>query len=882
MDFKEIVQELAAALKAEVTAAQNDPGRAFSVSDGQLIAAVEDGFLYSFRAETHLPIPADSPLKVWINREEVLNGQLVGQEEFEILLTVEQDIGESVPAAKISSEPWFIHLTLRENLLAMIQKPPPSPEISAAAAGLVTLPTLASDDAVAPTVEALRKSGLPGLLPNSAQCQAISNCAGSRLHFVWGPPGTGKTTCLAQVARGLVIQGERVMVLSHSNAAVDVAMLRIADAFSGQGLLSDGKILRVGIPQLEEARKREEMLPEAVLRRRHPEIVRQKESLELAIKQLIRQLKQKSSKQSRAALLKDLEAARAELGMIKTKLAEIRKKLIAGAQVIGATASRLAIDGHVWGWNPDAVIFDEVSMVGFPYVFAAAALTAGRLLLFGDFRQLPPIALSNHRLAERWLARDSFEIAGVKARIEAGRDEPRVTLLEEQHRMAEPIQNVVSSLAYDGKLKSAPGLQARAAALADICPWAGDHIVLLDTSETGCACLLDPRPGSFSRTNPLHSLIAAAAAARFSAFGVRSIGIISPYKAQAKLINNAINGLGLNKSVSVATVHRFQGAERDAIIIDLVDSLPEKRASRLTGSDIELALRLLNVGISRARGKLLIIADLDFVEGYHSGRSPARRLLALCRRHGNLVRLSAQALSQFLGSSPVGWYGSWQDCQDALCQDISSCRNSVSINFYEGYPAHAPLIAALCQASMAGVAVTAFAPYDVAAQLENAPVDVRLLTRPGGFFALLDGAVGYVGGLNPNGLVARIANETIVECQGELLLAAQAVLPPPSAEREAGLSEICGYCPSCGEERRPHARGADRWSIICASKHEPATELDASTLQAIANVLKLTCSTCGGDARAIEAGGNLFLGCPNYSQGCEGAPPSLWQVFEQG
>jgi hypothetical protein len=793
MTFNEIIQELAEALTAEIAAAQSDPARAFDVIDGQYVTKVEEGFLYSFRADTTLPFPADSPLKVWVTEEDILNGRIVGQEEFEILLAVDEHMGDFVARAKVSSESWFIHQALRAHLLDMIEVPPRSPDIASALVGLKQLPTGQRDDVALATVEALKQLGNAALLPNVAQFRAIASCAGSKLHFVWGPPGTGKTTCLAQVARGLAACHEKILVLSHSNAAVDAAMLKIADLFYGTDDLADGKILRVGTPHLKEARMREEILPEGIIKRHHPAVSQEKENLEHAIKHLIRQLKQEDKSQRRSELSQQLAIARAALLSNKVKRREITKQLIADANIIGATVSRLAVNADVWGWAPDAVITDEVSMVNFPSVFAASTLANKRLLIFGDFRQLPPIALSNHALSDKWLARDAFDIAGVKAQIESGKDDPRVTLLYEQHRMAQPIQDVVNSLAYGGKLTGAPGLQEKLRPLAELGPWPGDHLILLDTSDIGSACLIEAKPGSYSRTNPMHSLVTAAGAFNIAASGSRSIGIISPYKAQARLINKIIRGLALSESVSVATVHRYQGAERDAIIMDLTDSLPEKRASRLTGVDVDLALRLLNVGISRAKGKLLIIANVDFVEGYHPGRSPARRLVALCRQHGKVVRLTAESLSQALGCAPVRWFSNWQECQDVLAEDLRSCNQSAAINFYEGYPISPALLRAITEVSQEGIPLTVFAPYEIGKQFESTAVDVRLLTCPGGFFALINEAIGYIGGLQPQGVVGRIANAATVESQSEILLAVQAILPALRAETEAAISDICGH-----------------------------------------------------------------------------------------
>ena len=48
--------------------------------------------------------------------------------------------------------------------------------------------------------------------------------AATPLHLLWGPPGTGKTTTMGAAVAGWLRQGKRVLVVSTSNAAVDVAM----------------------------------------------------------------------------------------------------------------------------------------------------------------------------------------------------------------------------------------------------------------------------------------------------------------------------------------------------------------------------------------------------------------------------------------------------------------------------------------------------------------------------------------------------------------------------------------------------------------------------------------------------------------------------------
>jgi hypothetical protein len=78
----------------------------------------------------------------------------------------------------------------------------------------------------------------------------------------------------------LAAHGERVLVLAHANAAVDVAMVRIAEGFSQTEELASGRVLRIGTPQLPEAVVRTEILPDSILARKAPEAVNRKRALE--------------------------------------------------------------------------------------------------------------------------------------------------------------------------------------------------------------------------------------------------------------------------------------------------------------------------------------------------------------------------------------------------------------------------------------------------------------------------------------------------------------------------------------------------------------------------------------------------------------------------
>jgi superfamily I DNA and/or RNA helicase len=77
-----------------------------------------------------------------------------------------------------------------------------------------------------------------------------------------------------------------------------------------------------------------------------------------------------------------------------------------------------------------------------------------------------------------------------------------------------------------------------------------------------------------------------------------AIGVVSPFRAQVVLLRKLLQQTG----VTVDTVERFQGGERDIMILSLV---------RSQGGGFVFDERRLNVAITRARRKLVFVAHPD-------------------------------------------------------------------------------------------------------------------------------------------------------------------------------------------------------------------------------------------------------------------------------
>ena len=258
----------------------------------------------------------------------------------------------------------------------------------------------------------------------------------------------------------------------------------------------------------------------------------------------------------------------------------------------------------------------------------------------------------------------------------------------------------------------------------------------------------------------------------------RPSALISPYRAQARLLAAGIRDLAV-QDASAATVHRFQGSERDVVILDLVDSHPQDSASRLTGSDVDLALRLVNVGVSRARGKAIVLANNEFVESRFAPNAPVRRLLGLCKEFGTAISPSGSDVAEAFGPGAIEWTDDWAHFSRRLVDEVETATRSLVVNASAEFELPGELVAAVAAASRRGVHVTALGPAAFLQQLEEGSADLRLLTRPG-FLACIDRATAYVAGTRFN-VGARISGRALPPLLESLLIG--------EATRRVGLEE---------------------------------------------------------------------------------------------
>ena len=418
---------------------------------------------------------------------------------------------------------------------------------------------------------------------NPTQERAVNEVLWAKdVAVVHGPPGTGKTTTLVEAINETLMKESQVLVCAQSNMALDWISEQLVD----RGI----NVLRIGNP----TRVNDKMLGFTYERRfeSHPDYPQL-----WAIRKAIRELRshRKRGDERFHQKFEHLKARATELEI------RINSNLFDEARVVASTlvgSANRVLEGMKFG----TLFIDE----------AAQALEAAcwipmrrvtRVVLAGDHCQLPPMVKSIAAL-KAGLGKSLME------RIVEHKPDV-VTLLKLQYRMNEKIMKFSSDWFYHGEVESAP--QTRNRGILDLdepIEWR-DSKVDDEEGDSGESFVGE----SFGRINKAEAqLTLDTLEDYFKKIGKQRIldehidvGVISPYRAQVQYLRRLIRKRESFKpyrhSISVNTVDGFQGQERDIILISLVRSNEQGQIGFLND------LRRMNVAITRARMKLIILGD---------------------------------------------------------------------------------------------------------------------------------------------------------------------------------------------------------------------------------------------------------------------------------
>lgn len=237
---------------------------------------------------------------------------------------------------------------------------------------------------------------------------------------------------------------------------------------------------------------------------------------------------------------------------------------------------------------------------------------AQHVVLVGDPMQLPATVLS--MTAKRHLYAEGLFQRCVRAGM-------RPHVLAEQYRMHPVIAQFVSMRFYDGVITNAVSSDARTAPYHDSVNGLLGPLAVHDVTEgreeevatsksfcnrTEVAHVLRIIRLLYGRWPELFRERAASAASAEDGFAL--VGVVAPYRAQVKALNDAIRHAEdlkeVAEAISIATVDGFQGREVDVLIYS---------ATRSGGPSIGHVrdVHRLNVAVTRARRSLIVVASVS-------------------------------------------------------------------------------------------------------------------------------------------------------------------------------------------------------------------------------------------------------------------------------
>jgi hypothetical protein len=773
---------MAEALRTEVATLRADrTAQGRTVTGGARIGTSGKRTTYAFPDVPGAGLPDDTPVKLVLDDGREIDGEVAARNGPELVLALAEDVGSFVEHAVLIADASF----LLERLAARIEEvlDDEAPLDLDMVGRVIGLEPISAGRAPVPQAAA---EGL-----NGEQADAVALALGSDVAFVWGPPGTGKTTTVAHVVAAHAAAGRSVLLVANTNTAVDTALARVA---SLAGDLPDGALLRHGTVVHDDVAH---LAHDAVAARVAGPLLAERATLSARLGATDAEDEGQGTLDADHDLAAERTALRDRLAAIDAAVAAATDRLADEALVVATTVYQTWLGGlpeRAW----DVVVVDEASMLMLPMAAYAAGLASSSVVVAGDFRQLPAIVTDTSPDVAEWLARDAFVAVGLPAMLAAGAPPPWLAALRTQYRMRPEIAALVTDLFYADN----PLLTGRTS-------WPdGPPLEYVDTSTLGAWAGV---AGRGSRFNPVHAVLVAML---LSAVPEGTAGVVTPYGAQERLVAALLTDRhGPDARSWVSTVHRFQGNEQDVVVVDLADAYGASPGpgTRARGRDDPQA-RLLNVAVSRARDRLVVLGDGAFLAARSARDGTSLALLRLLRERGSPLPVADLLRGPF---SVAG--------ADGLAADLERAGEEVAV-FTPSVSGHgmARWSATLRSLLASGVAVRVVTrpPAEqpraaaVIGQMREAGVAVDLWAGMGERLVVVDNDVTWAGGTDVGLPVAEETRWLRVK-GGALPSALGDLLRPPRTRRRPFGEPVNEPCPHCGGPTVLR-RGGGAAAFVCA------------------------------------------------------------------
>lgn len=797
------VASISAAIKEEIAAAKETVRTAWLDIDGiEHLIDAPGSFVYRLILSSPAHFSPDQSVTFQTRHpKDTIQGVIIRSDDEGLIVECQKPLPIDAKLLNLSFDPTFILRSLEKFVLEM-----------APSAGSIARLVI---DKTIPAPGPIQQRAHLGL--NADQALAVEEMAATPLHLLWGPPGTGKTTTVGAAVARWLRQGKRVLVVSTSNAAVDVAVRAVL-----KHLRPDEKrlVLRLGAsvdPVVKEVTLGGKMTAQnAAL---YGTVAKAQERL----RQIREMLQNRSLSHDRLhALFAEADTLEKQIKAFNEQTALAAPQLASGVLVTGCTFAKMVLDAELRTRPFDVVIVDEASMASMLYALAASFLATQHLVYAGDPMQLPPIVQAEGRNAAKWFGQNLYEWFGVTLEGEVRASQLR--LLQTQYRMTNEIGGVVSRLSYNGLLRHGRRATGPKAEFIDIDgEWQTIHYSVKEASYFHLAAI-----------PILHAL---------SPFIEQDeVLLLSPFRPQRSILaalSFDLREAAPNRRMSASTIHRAQGAEAKAVVVDLTTHSSQRLAAFFEDRHCE---QLFNVAISRAKDRLFVIGS----------RSMLRELSKTMPYWGRVVSEMAEGIE----AMPCG------DLLDDLDRydDLSSVPLAGAKNLPAIY-SHQP------RTGSAGPGIEALQKVGASRKL--------LVLAEGGD----TGPTGdFIVRTSPNCPAVFVAGGTICVPYGSKWLAVKS----PNVSRvvwRIGFAHLADeevdpaqarrfFCPECsnGDLLLKQFRG-EGWFLVCTNgQHHTCPFRKRLSLEEAKLKVRLGNMTCPKKhpLTVRQSGTRYFLGCENY------------------
>ena len=416
-----------------------------------------------------------------------------------------------------------------------------------------------------------RSVGLPMLNKHQKEILEAALCA-TDYYLLQGPPGTGKTSVMLRSMVESICRSseETLLVAAYTNRAVDEICRVLKHTFT------HGQLVRMGRRENTE----------------HPDLLFQTHVREHGL--------------------------------------DSAEQTLRTARVVVATTTFLNSNPELFEiCSFTTAIIDEAAQILEPHMLGIVSKVK-RFILIGDEKQLPPVLSLNESL--RRVSNPTLHNLGIEDLQGSLFDRllrccirnswtHAFGMLTHQGRMHRNISTIASEMFYDGKLETLSGWQSEPLPQLPSAQTTTSRALpaLAKQSIVQARCAFVETAGTTpSKSNRAEALLCADLAEMFHAqcavngeeWDEMKLGIITPFRAQIQEIKMLLPE-SIRDTIVVDTVERFQGSERDIIILSTVVSAVSQLSSIQSMVNIgsENIDRKLNVALTRARHRFILLGD---------------------------------------------------------------------------------------------------------------------------------------------------------------------------------------------------------------------------------------------------------------------------------